>query len=430
MAGYDRRLERIQAEAGELDSQYRNGLAELDAAAAELMALRNSVSQLESRLTESRIEAIEHDSRVSKLQSDIAHGRELCSEAEKMIYSYEENIKKAEETIRNSTSGKEELETALYDVFAERRDVQTGLREIEDKITVLMEDTGRIDDELSLHRKEKDRLTTNLHSLDLESQALESSRRAIVDRLRMEFGAAAPDPGPLPEGKTVDSLRGEADEVRHKLQRMDQVNLMAAEDYEREKDRLDFLIRQRDDLLRAEESLKEAIARINTTAEERFRETYAKIQGNFQNVFMTLFEGGEARLELENEADPLESPIRILARPGGKRLLSVAQLSGGERALTAISLLFAIYLVKPSPFCILDEVDAPLDDANLMRFLRLIKRFSEGTQFIIITHNKLTMEASDILYGVTMETPGVSKVVSVRFGNGNGNGGGDNGGND
>jgi chromosome segregation protein len=238
----------------------------------------------------------------------------------------------------------------------------------------------------------------------------------------MEFNIITLDPKPFPEDKTIDGLRQEIDDIRQKLSRMDPVNLVAAEDYEREKNRLDFLVRQRDDLNRAEESLKEAINRINATAEERFRETYSKIQENFENVFTTLFDGGEARLELEDENSPLESPIRILARPGGKKLLAVTQLSGGERALTAISLLFAIYLVKPSPFCILDEVDAPLDDANLMRFLKIIKKFSESTQFIIITHNKLTMEASDVLYGVTMETPGVSKVVSVKFGNGNGNG--------
>ena len=240
----------------------------------------------------------------------------------------------------------------------------------------------------------------------------------------MEFNVVTVDPMPLPGGKTAEMLKIEGDEIRQKLQRMDPVNLVAAEDYEREKDRLDFLVRQRDDLVAAEESLMEAISKINTTAEARFRETYAKIQENFESVFQTLFEGGEAHLELEDANNPLESPIGIFARPGGKRLLSVAQLSGGERALTAISLLFAIYLLKPIPFCILDEVDAPLDDANLMRFLKLIKKFSEGTQFIIITHNKLTMEASDVLYGVTMETPGVSKVVSVKFGNGNGNGDG------
>lgn len=202
---------------------------------------------------------------------------------------------------------------------------------------------------------------------------------------------------------------------------MEPVNLMAAEDYERENDRLEFLLRQREDLLEAKTSLRQAITRINTTAEKRFHGTFEKINENFRYVFASLFEGGEAGVELEDPSDPLESPIKIWARPGGKKMLSVTQLSGGERALTAISLLFAIYLVKPSPFCILDEVDAPLDDANLMRFLKLIKKYAEGTQFIIITHNKLTMEASDILYGVTMQSPGVSKVVSVKFG-GNGDG--------
>jgi chromosome segregation protein len=205
---------------------------------------------------------------------------------------------------------------------------------------------------------------------------------------------------------------------------MEPVNLMAAEDYERENDRLEFLLRQREDLLEAKTSLKQAITRINTTAEKRFNGTFEKINENFQHVFVSLFEGGEAGVELEDPLDPLESPIKIWARPRGKKMLSVTQLSGGERALTAISLLFAIYLVKPSPFCILDEVDAPLDDANLMRFLKLIKEYAEGTQFIIITHNKLTMEASDILYGVTMQSPGVSKVVAVKFG---GNGDGDEG---
>ena len=424
IAFYDERLKGIQAELGQLENQLRLGSEELNAVSTELLAVRDSVSHLENSLTEARIKAIEHDSLTARLRSDIEHGGELRAEAEKMIAAHRAAIEAAENTIKNSTSRNEELETTLYDVFAERREAQAGLRAIEDKITELMEETGRINDELSGHRKEKDRLTGDLHSLELEYQGLQSSRHSTFDRLRMEFNVVTVDPRPLPDGKTVEMLQAEGEEIRQKLQRMDPVNLVAAEDYEREKDRLDFLVRQRDDLVAAEESLKEAISKINTTAEDRFRETYAKIQENFESVFQTLFEGGEAHIEIEDPNNPLESPIGIFARPGGKRLLSVTQLSGGERALTAISLLFAIYLVKPSPFCILDEVDAPLDDANLLRFLKLIKRFSESTQFIIITHNKLTMEASDVLYGVTMETPGVSKVVSVKFGNGNGNGNG------
>lgn len=420
ISGYVQRNENIRRELEILERESQAGSEELERASAELVVLRETVSGLESKLTEARIKAIEHDGLVKKVESDIAHGRELFSEAEKMIASHAAAISNAENSARTSIAQNEELETKLYDIFARRRDLQSGLHEVEDSITEFMSETQKIGDELSHQRKERDKLVADLHALEMEFAELESRRESIIERLRMEFNVSSLEPAPLPEGKTADDLRSQGEALRLRLHRMDPVNLMAAEDYEREKDRLEFLVRQRDDLLQAESSLKEAIGRINATAETRFRETFAKIQNNYQDVFSTLFEGGEARLELEDESDPLESPIRILARPGGKRLLSVTQLSGGERALTAISLLFGIYLVKPSPFCILDEVDAPLDDANLVRFLKLIKNFSESTQFIVITHNKMTMEASDVLYGVTMETPGVSKVVSVKFG-GNGN---------
>jgi len=145
-----------------------------------------------------------------------------------------------------------------------------------------------------------------------------------------------------------------------------------------------------------------------------FLQTFAQVNENFQQVFTSLFEGGEAALLLTGD-DPLEAEIEILARPRGKKPQSLSLLSGGEKALTAIALLFAIYLVKPSPFCILDEVDAPLDDANIDRFVRLLRQFSEKTQFIVVTHNKKTMEVADCLYGVTMEELGVSKLVSVRW---------------
>ncbi|MCJ7577360.1 MAG: AAA family ATPase, partial [candidate division Zixibacteria bacterium] len=193
------------------------------------------------------------------------------------------------------------------------------------------------------------------------------------------------------------------------------VNLLALEEYQSANQRFEFLKNQMKDLTEAKQTLSSTILKINQTARGLFQETFEQAKGNFQKVFEELFEGGEADLALVEQEDPLESPIQISARPYGKRLLNISQLSGGEKALTAIALLFAIYLVKPSPFCILDEVDAPLDDANIVRFLRLIKHFSSNTQFIIITHNKMTMEASNVLYGVTMEQPGVSKIVSVRF---------------
>jgi chromosome segregation protein len=191
---------------------------------------------------------------------------------------------------------------------------------------------------------------------------------------------------------------------------------MAAEaDHREEKERLDFLVRERDDLMEARKSLDETIRKINHIARERFRETFERIRDNFGVTFTNFFEGGACDLTIEEGEDPLEANILITARPPGKNVRSINLLSSGERALTAISLLFAIYLVKPSPFCILDEVDATLDDANIDRFLRVIREFARSTQFIIVTHNKKTMAAADNLYGITMEEPGLSTLVSVRL---------------
>jgi chromosome segregation protein len=192
------------------------------------------------------------------------------------------------------------------------------------------------------------------------------------------------------------------------------VNLLALEDYTKKKERHAFLVQQRADLTSARAQLLEAIEKINVTASQLFSETFGKVQEHFRDIFKTLFEGGDAELRMVGE-DPLECEIEIAAKPRGKHLQSISLMSGGERALTAIALLFAIYLVKPSPFCLLDEVDAPLDDANVDRFLNMLERFSSRTQFIVITHNKRTMESAKSLYGVTMEELGVSKLVSVRF---------------
>ncbi|KPL06374.1 hypothetical protein AMJ71_09905 [candidate division TA06 bacterium SM1_40] len=198
--------------------------------------------------------------------------------------------------------------------------------------------------------------------------------------------------------------------------------MLAVEEHRRERERLDHLVIQRADLVEARKTLGETVRKLDRTARTQFLETFDAVQQNFRSIFERLFEGGYADIRIEEGVDPLEAHIEIVARPRGKRLSRIELLSGGERALVAIGLLFAFYLVKPSPFCLLDEIDAPLDDMNIGRFTALVKELSERTQFAIITHNKRTMEIADCLYGITMQEPGVSKVVSVRFG-GDGNGG-------
>lgn len=418
---YNEKLKKLSYELDRFNEESRVRLDELELLNDRTNQRKTSLREIESRLTKVRIRNVELDGLAARLESEMEHGRELIDEARKMIVSNRGNIERARTTVAESAKSVEKLEKSLEHHFEQRNSVRSELRNADESLSEYMDRIKRQEEELSLKRREKDRQTSALHGLEMEFMEIDSSRKAIVERFKLEFGESQVDPAPLDEGRTVESMVQKGDAIRAGLKRMEPVNLMAAEDYERENDRLNFLVRQRQDLLDAKASLKEAIARINTTAEKRFRETFEKIQANLQRVFESLFEGGEAGVSLEDSSDPLESPIRISARPRGKKMLSVTQLSGGERALTAISLLFAIYLVKPSPFCILDEVDAPLDDANLLRFLKLIREFAETTQFIIITHNKLTMEASDILYGVTMQSPGVSRIVSVKFG-GNGDG--------
>ncbi|MFO7845831.1 MAG: AAA family ATPase, partial [Balneolaceae bacterium] len=223
--------------------------------------------------------------------------------------------------------------------------------------------------------------------------------------------------GELPGEMSPESAKERISWLKQKLNKLGDVNPLAIEEYEEEKERLDFYEEQITDLQEAEKEMRETIDEINQTATERFNTTFEKIRENFHSVFHTLFEEDDyCDLIIEQDVeDPLEAKIEIKANPRGKRPSSISQLSGGEKTLTAIALLFAIYLVKPSPFCVLDEVDAPLDDANIERFAAMIRSFSEETQFIIITHNKKTMTKAEMMYGVTMPDTGVSRLVGVRL---------------
>jgi chromosome segregation protein len=216
-------------------------------------------------------------------------------------------------------------------------------------------------------------------------------------------------------------IGGFVDELRDKLDSMGPVNIDAIQEFEDLLDRQKFLDEQFTDLTNSKEELLEVIKKINATTTTLFAETFGKIRDNFRETFGELFGGGKADLALMDEGDPLESGIEITAKPPGKQLQSVSLLSGGERTMTAVALLFAIYMVKPSPFCILDEMDAPLDESNINRFLAMLDRFVKQSQFLVITHNKRTISRADVLYGVTMEEQGVSKLFSVKFTDSTGN---------
>jgi len=212
-----------------------------------------------------------------------------------------------------------------------------------------------------------------------------------------------------------DAVESQVAEMQTKLDAMGPINLEAIQEYDELEERYKFLTQQHEDLVKAKEQLLQVIAKINTTTKQLFSETFEKVRANFQQIFVELFGGGKANLILLDENDPLESGIEIVAKPPGKQLQSITLLSGGEKTLTATALLFSIYMVKPSPFCVLDELDAPLDESNINRFIRILQRFITMSQFVIITHNKRTIGMADALYGITMEEHGISKVVSVKF---------------
>jgi chromosome segregation protein len=204
-------------------------------------------------------------------------------------------------------------------------------------------------------------------------------------------------------------------EIDQRIDAMGPVNMEAIQEYEELEQRHGFLQQQHADLINSKEELLQVIAKINNTTRQLFSETFEKVRLNFQEMFTELFGGGRANLVLTDESDPLESGIEIIAKPPGKQLQSITLLSGGEKTMTAVSLLFSIYMVKPSPFCVLDEMDAPLDESNINRFIRILDRFVGQSQFVVISHNKKTIARADALYGVTMEEHGVSRLVGVKF---------------
>ena len=247
--------------------------------------------------------------------------------------------------------------------------------------------------------------TLSMRAEHLEQNLVEKSRISMAEAVARLETAEFDEP----------SRRARQTELQRLLDEMGEVNLMAIDEYAGMEERFTFLSTQKEDLEDSLRSLQQAIQRINRTTRQRFQETYDLVNAKFQEVFPRLFCGGHAELRLTNEEDLLETGIDIIVQPPGKKLQNVTLLSGGEKALTAVALIFSIFLIKPTPFCLLDEVDAPLDDANIGRFNEMVREMSAISQFIIITHNKATMQVADTLYGITMEEPGASKVVSVRL---------------
>ncbi|MHB8155502.1 MAG: coiled-coil domain-containing protein, partial [Candidatus Omnitrophota bacterium] len=292
---------------------------------------------------------------------------------------------------------------------------KASLEEVELKYNEVSSGTVGVVKKIEADRKQLDQLKNRLHDLEMLDKDLDYRYTTIKERMSLAYKVDLELLTELPGELDQEALCAKISELKKKLDSCGTVNLVAIEEYDELKKRYDFLIQQQTDLADAKESLHQAILKINRITKQMFMETFEKVKVEFKNYFRLLFNGGDAQLFLLDESDPLESGIEIICRPPGKKLQNVLLLSGGEKTMSAIALIFAIFKVKPSPFCILDEIDAALDEANVDRFSRVLQEFAKTSQFIVITHNKKTIVNANIMYGITMEESGVSKIVSVKL---------------
>jgi len=333
------------------------------------------------------------------------------------ILRIEERIKEAEEELKAILRERIEYGDQMAKMKESQIELHNEIEALEQYLKKEREDLEAIQSEEGRIGVRKAELTVKIEHI---IQSLRNNYNLSIEDLNLkpetEESKDIDGPSPLTHHASLDREKAE-ERVAHLKERIESlgpVNLTALEDYKDLKERFEFLMTQQIDLLQSIDSLKEAIVRIDRTTEHRLRESFRVLNERFQEVFRTLFEGGRAELILDG-GDILNSGIEIVAQPPGKKLQNLSLMSGGEKALTAIALLFASFLVKPSPLCLLDEVDAPLDDTSIERFTSILKDLSERSQFVVITHNRKTMEVANLLYGITMEEPGVSKVVSVRL---------------
>jgi chromosome segregation protein len=416
-----------------IEESLERAVQEQESARGAREALRTASAGHRSRLEllDERLES--HDREVARLAAEVENGRRQVAawreEADRLGARREQldaALARADAELQQALEQRDAAEDA---VLSEQEDLDAHRQEVRD-----------LDERLAGHRARRDQVRTEIEELRVAGAGLRQDAEHVAMTYREHFGEELPshpahpgDPAGAPETvgtpaplapadlpalpAITDLAELEAELARCKaiLERLGPVNVLAVQEHDEQEERQRFLTTQRADVAQSVDSLRRTIREINEASSERFRATFELVNQSFGVVFARLFRGGEAEMRLMDDDDVLESGIEIVARPPGKRLQNLMLLSGGEKALTAIALLFALFQTKPSPFCILDEVDAPLDDVNTVRFLDLLRDLAGDTQFIIITHNKLTMEVAGCLYGVTMEEKGVSKLVAVEL---------------
>ena len=430
----------LAAQAGECETRERTRQTRVEELTAGLEGLRQQRDAANADLTDSRVALASEEQMCSSYQQQRQSLEQRIRELAQVIEARrgemssfvgrkeqaETEIQESRGLIEKRQHDREQVNAQAGELVAQKQaqDAEVAardesLREQRRRLTERQEQRGTLEVELAQKsmavQNLRDRIQQKYH-VNLDNVRSECITITYADEGPARVHVMTPDEM-VAAGAATDwtAVAQQVETLQQRIDEMGPVNLVAIEEYEETEQRYQFLSKQHDDLVQAKAQLLEVINRINVQTREMFRETFEKIRDNFRAMFTEVFGGGKADLVLMDENDLLESGIEIVARPPGKQLQTISLLSGGEQTMTAVALLFSIYQVKPSPFCVLDELDAPLDESNINRFIRVLQRFLANSQFIIITHNKRTIGMADVLYGITMQEHGVSKIVSVKF---------------
>jgi len=404
LVSLNEQLQQTTAALKGVEEDYRLAEQAYNAASAGYNENNLQFTRRQSKLTALKQELVFKENQLNDLHNQVQNNTRQLSEASQQIADSEEALQLAHENVLALLHSKEIEEKKLNEADQAYYNLRNAMQQKESELRLKVRSKEAADHALA-------EIKDKLNELKLQLAGMK-------ERLSVEFRIQLDEI--LDQARSTDAtlqdLQASSDRMKKRLDNMGEINPTAIEAFTEMRKRYEFILEQKNDLVSAKVSLLQTIQEVEATANQQFLDTFNKVRENFQKVFKALFtEEDTADMVLENPENLAETGIDIIAKPKGKRPSSISQLSGGEKTLTATALLFAIYLIKPAPFCILDEVDAPLDDANVGKFTQMIQKFSENSQFIIVTHNKMTMSAVDVIYGVTMQEPGVSKLVPVDF---------------
>ncbi len=405
-------------ELDEITVQLQTLQSAIQKASEDFAAVEQDFNMAQQQYNNQNLQYTRQQSKIENLKQELNFRSNQLVDLEKQIANNKEQLKETSLQI-SETSGKLHFgDNELYELLQKKETDEKALSEKDRTYYEFRNAISEHESKISRQRREKEQAETLLNSIKEKLNEMKLQVAGMKERLSVEFKVdlEAILDDPRKNEMTVEELNAEAERLKKRLDNMGEVNPTAIEAYGEIKVRHDFIVEQKSDLMQAHDGLLATIEEVENTANTKFRETFDAVRTNFQQVFKALFtEEDTADLKLTDPDNIADSGIEIYAQPKGKRPSTLTQLSGGEKTLTSTAFLFAIYLIKPAPFCILDEVDAPLDDANVGKFTQMIRRFSDNSQFIIVTHNKQTMAAVDVIYGVTMQEAGVSKLVPVDF---------------